>query len=83
MFKLLVLPLRLSHAVSRFTGQAVGGLITLWSYVTDWRSAKSGIRIRKMTRSEQELITKGEGNVFSLDSTTVPVYKSLWRLCFE
>lgn len=40
---------RLRHAVSWFTGQAVGGLITLWPYMADWRHAKSRIRIRLMT----------------------------------
>lgn len=46
MFKQPVFSRRFSHALSRFTGQAVGGLITLRPYVTDWHSAKSGIRIR-------------------------------------
>lgn len=46
MFKQPVFSPCFSHALSRFTGQAVGGLITLRPYVTDWHSAKSGIRIR-------------------------------------
>lgn len=46
MFKQPVFSPCFSHALSRFTGQAVGGLITLQPYVTDWHSAKSGIRIR-------------------------------------
>lgn len=46
MFKQPVFSRCFTHALSRFTGQAVGGLITLRPYVTDWHSAKSGIRIR-------------------------------------
>lgn len=40
---------RLGHAVGWFTGQAECGLITLWSYLTGWRHAKSQIRIRLKT----------------------------------